>query len=232
MQKADGRVSALGRLQTLLPLSHLIATRVAEELNLMPNVDLPLLAFANPEAFETWLAGQPAAAAGAWLKFAKAGAPEPTLSKSDAIDCALAYGWVDGQLGRVNEQYFKTRFTPRKLRSAWSQLNRERVERLTVEGKMRPGGLAEVARAHADGRWDAAYAPQGRTTPDADLLAALDAEPGARAYFDILDAANRYAVLYRVHQANSPEKRAAKIAEIAVRLAAGLPFHPLHKRRV
>jgi uncharacterized protein YdeI (YjbR/CyaY-like superfamily) len=198
----------------------------------MPPVDLPLLAFPDPEAFEAWLSDQPAGAAGAWLKFAKAGAPEPTLSMSEAIDCALAHGWIDGQLGRVDERYFKTRFTPRKPRSVWSQVNRERVERLIADGKMKPGGLAEIARAQADGRWAAAYAPQARATADADLLAALDAEPGARTFFDSLDSANRYAVLYRVHQAKSPEKRLAKIAEITARLAAGVPFHPPRKRRV
>jgi uncharacterized protein YdeI (YjbR/CyaY-like superfamily) len=197
----------------------------------MPAPDLPPLSFPDAAAFEAWLAAQPPTSAGAWICFAKVGAPEPTMSKSDAIDCALAYGWIDGQLGRVDAHYFKTRFTPRKARSAWTQINRERVERLTADGRMTPAGLAQVARAKADGRWDAAYAPQGRATPDADLLAALGAQPGARAFFDSLDGANRYAVLYRVQQAKSPEKRAAKIAEMVARLAARQAFHPPRKRR-
>jgi uncharacterized protein YdeI (YjbR/CyaY-like superfamily) len=163
--------------------------------------------------------------------FGKSGAPEPTLSKSDAIDSALAHGWIDGRLGRVDEQYYKVRFTPRTARSAWSQVNRARVERLIAEGRMKPAGLAEVTRAKADGRWEAAYAPQGRATPDRDLLAALEAQPDARRFFDSLDAANRYAVLYRVHQAKGPDRRAAKIAEIVARLASGETFHPLRKRR-
>lgn len=197
----------------------------------LPSPDLPLLAFPHAEAFGTWLSDQPEAAAGAWLKFGKPGAPDATLSKSDAIDTALAYGWIDGQLGRVDELYYKVRFTPRKEYSAWSQVNRERIERLTAEGRMKPGGLAEVTRAKADGRWDAAYAPQGRATPDPDFLTALDAQPAARRFFDSLDAANRYAVLYRVHQAKGPEKRAAKIAEMAARLASGEAFHPMRRRR-
>jgi uncharacterized protein YdeI (YjbR/CyaY-like superfamily) len=197
----------------------------------VPPSDLPLLAFPHTEAFETWLADQPKAAAGAWLRFGKPGAPEVTLSKSDAIDTALAYGWIDGQLGRVDEHYYKIRFTPRKDRSAWSQVNRERVERLIADGRMKPEGLAQVTRAKADGRWDAAYAPQGRAAPDPDLLAALDEQPGARRFFDSLDAANRYAVLYRVHQAKGPEKRAAKIAEIVARLASREAFHTIRKRR-
>lgn len=196
----------------------------------MPPSDLPLLAFPHAEAFETWLADQPKGAAGAWLRFGKPGALETTLSKSDAIDTALAYGWIDGQLGRVDEHYYRVRFTPRKNRSAWSQVNRERVERLIADGRMRPEGLAQVTRARVDGRWDEAYAPQGRATPDPDLLAALDARPDARRFFDSLDAANRYAVLYRVHQAKGPEKRPAKIAEMVARLASGEAFHPIRKR--
>jgi uncharacterized protein YdeI (YjbR/CyaY-like superfamily) len=197
----------------------------------VPPSDLPLVAFPHAKAFETWLADQPKLAAGVWLRFAKPGAPDATLNKSDAIDIALAYGWVDGQLGRVDEHYYKVRFTPRKDRSGWSQVNRERVERLIADGRMKPGGLAQVTRAKADGRWDAAYAPQGRATSDPDLLAALDAQPDARRFFDSLDAANRYAVLYRVHQAKGPEKRAAKIAEMVARLASGEAFHPIRRRR-
>lgn len=197
----------------------------------MPSPDLPLLTFPDADAFETWLADQPEPAAGAWLRFSKPGAPEATLSKSDAIDSALAYGWIDGQLGGLDEHYYKARFTPRKARSAWSQVNRARAERLIAEGRMTPQGLAEVTRARADGRWDAAYAPQGRATPDPDLVAALDAQPDARRFFDSLDAANRFAVLYRVHQAKGPDRRAAKIAEIVARLASGEAFHPRRKRR-
>jgi uncharacterized protein YdeI (YjbR/CyaY-like superfamily) len=193
--------------------------------------DLPLLAFPDAESFEAWLADQPERAAGAWLTFGKQRAPEATLSKSDAIDSALAYGWIDGRLGGVDAHYYKVRFTPRTARSAWSQANRERAERLIAAGRMKPQGLAQVTRAKADGRWDAAYASQGRATLDPDLAAVLDAEPDARRFFDSLDAANRYAVLYRVHQAKGPEKRAAKIAEIVARLASGEAFHPIRKRR-
>ena len=124
--------------------------------------NLPLLTFCDAAAFEAWLGKQPEKAIGAWLKFAKAGAPETTITKSDAIDSALAHGWIDGQLGRVDEHYYKVKFTPRKARSAWSQVNRERAERLIALGRMTPGGLAPVTRAQADGRWEAAYAPGAR----------------------------------------------------------------------
>jgi uncharacterized protein YdeI (YjbR/CyaY-like superfamily) len=153
------------------------------------------------------------------------------VSKSDAIDCALAHGWVDGQLGRVDAHYFKTRFTPRRPGSAWSQINRERVERLEEAGRMRPRGRAQVEQAKADGRWAAAYAGQAKAAPDADLTAALDAAPAARDLFDALDSANRYAILYRVQQAKTPQKRAAKIAELVAMLSRGDTIHPRKARR-
>ena len=197
----------------------------------MPDDDLPLLTFAETESLERWLDEQGETSPGAWLRFARKGAPEPTVSKSDAIDCALAYGWVDGQLGRVDAHFFKTRFTPRRPRSAWSQINRQRVERLEAAGRMRPQGRAQVEQAKADGRWAAAYAGQREAAADADLDAALDAEPAARELFDALDAANRFAVLYRVQQTKTPEKRAAKIAELVAMLSRGETIHPRKARR-
>lgn len=197
----------------------------------MPQPELPLLTFADAAAFERWLEEHGESAPGAWLRFAKQGAPETTISKSDAIDCALAYGWVDGQLGRFDEHFFKTRFTPRRPRSVWSQINRERIERLERAGRMRPPGRAQVELAKADGRWAAAYARQSEALPDPDLDAALDADPAARQVFDALDAANRFAVLYRVHQAKTPEKRAAKIAELVAMLSRDETIHPRRSRR-
>lgn len=192
----------------------------------MPGDDLPLLTFADVASLERWLDEQGETSPGAWLRFAKQGAPESTVSKSDAIDCALAYGWVDGQLGRVDAHFFKTRFTPRRAKSAWSQINRERVERLEHAGRMRPSGRAQVDQAKADGRWAAAYAGQSEAVPDADLNAALDAESAARELFDALDSANRFAILYRVQQAKTPEKRAVKIAEMVAMLSRGDTIHP------
>ena len=135
-------------------------------------------------------------------------------------------GGYDGKLGRVDGYYFKTRFTPRKPKSAWSQVNCQRVDRLRITGRMKPKGQAQVDQAKADGRWAVAYVPQSRASPDGDLQAALDAEPSARALFDTSDSAHRYSVFYRVHQAKTPEKRAAKIAEMVAKLARGETFHP------
>ena len=197
----------------------------------MATNDLPLLTFRDAATFEAWLETQPDDAAGAWLRFAKQGAAKATISKSEAIDCALAHGWIDGQLGRIDDHYFKTRFTPRKPRSAWSQINCERAERLIASGRMTPRGLAQVELAKSDGRWDAAYASQAKATLDDDLLSALHAVPDAFAFFETLDSANRYAVIYRVHQTKSPQKRAAKIAELIAKLGRGEAFHPPRRRR-
>src|SRR5579872_3816074 len=147
----------------------------------MAATDLPLLAFVDVAAFEGWLAAQPEGSPGAWLLFAKQGAAQATIAKSDAIDCALAHGWIDGQLGAVDDQYFKTRFTPRRPRSAWSQINCERAEGLIAAGRMTPRGLAEIDKAKSDGRWAAAYASQATAAPDEDFLAALEADPAALA---------------------------------------------------
>lgn len=197
----------------------------------MGDSELPLLTFADAAALSRWLEANGETSQGVWLRFAKRGAPETTVSKTEAIDCALAHGWVDGQLGRLDDHFFKTRFTPRRPGSAWSQLNRERVETLEKAGRMRPPGRAQVEQAKADGRWAAAYAGQAKAAPDADLMVALNAAPAARRLFDELDSANRYAVLYRVHQTKTPEKRAAKIAEMVEMLTRGDTIHPRRARR-
>jgi len=197
----------------------------------MASADMPLLTFRDAAAFEAWLDTQPDDAAGAWLRFAKLGAAEVTIAKSDAIDSALAHGWIDGQLGRIDANFFKTRFTPRKPRSAWSQINCERVERLIVAGRMTPRGLAQVALAKSDGRWARAYASAAVASPDAELRAALDAAPSAGDFFERLDSANRYAVLYRIQQAKTPEKRTAKVAELVAMLGRNEAIHPIRRRR-
>lgn len=197
----------------------------------MPREDVPLLTFTDAASLEHWLSEQAATSSGAWLRFAKLGAPEPTVSKSEAIDCALAFGWVDGQLGRVDAHFFKTRFTPRRPRSAWSRINCERAEKLEKLGRMRPQGQVQVAQAKADGRWGAAYARQSGAAPDPDLNAALDAQAKARELFDALDSANRFAILYRVQQAKTPERRSAKIAEMVAMLSRGDTIHPRKTKR-
>jgi uncharacterized protein YdeI (YjbR/CyaY-like superfamily) len=192
----------------------------------MSEDDFPLLSFPDAESLIRWFENHGETCRGVLLRFSKIGAPDTTLSKSDAIDCALAFGWVDGQIGSIDAQYFKTRFTPRRSKSVWSQRNCDRVERLEQSGRMHASGRAQVEAAKADGRWRSAYPGQGKAEPTAELDAALDAEPAARELFETLDRANRYAILYRIQQAKTPEKRAAKIAEMVRMLRKGDTIHP------
>lgn len=192
----------------------------------MAGPDLPLLAFPDAAAFRAWLEAHGAAAPGLWMKFAKSGAPEPTIAKAQAIETALAFGWIDGQIATLDEHYFRTRFTPRRPRSKWSAINRQAAERLIHEGAMTAAGLREVETARADGRWDAAYASQSRAEAPPDLTAALAAHPAAERFFGQIDAANRYAVIYRVNEAKKPATRAARIAKFVEMLARGETIHP------
>ena len=142
-----------------------------------------------------------------------------------AIDGALCHGWIDGQLNPSDENWWLIRFTPRKARSKWSEKNRIRAGELVGAGRVAAAGLAEIEAAKSDGRWDAAYAPQSTVTMPDDLAAALKAEPDARAFFDSLESANRYAILYRVHEAKKPETRAARIAKFVGMCARGERVH-------
>lgn len=185
---------------------------------------LPVLPFLSAEAWEEWLATSPGSE-GVWLRIAKRGSGIATVTYDEAVDVALCFGWIDGQKAGYDASWFLQRFTPRRARSRWSEVNVARVERLVADGRMRPAGLAEVERAKADRRWDAAYGQRAFTEVPADLQDALDAEPGAAEFFATLNAANRYAVLYRVHDAKRPETRARRIAQLTEMLAAGKKIH-------
>lgn len=197
----------------------------------MTGKELPIIAFDDLDSWDTWLRSHGAASSGMRLKFAKSGAPRPTISKAEAIEAALCHGWIDGQLGKFDDAYFLTRFTPRRPGSRWSAINRGTAERLMREGRMAAAGLAEVERAKATGRWDTAYAPQSEAQPPSDLIAALDASPAAKRMFDGLDGANRYAVIYRVQDVKKPETRARKIAAYVEMLARGETIHPRPERK-
>jgi uncharacterized protein YdeI (YjbR/CyaY-like superfamily) len=190
---------------------------------------LPVLGFASREACESWLAKHGAASRGIWIKFAKKAAGVACVGKSAAIEAALAFGWVDGQLDAFDDRFWLVRFTPRGPRSKWSQINVETAKRLLAAGRMTPAGLAEVEKAKIDGRWDAAYAPQSNAEVPDDLQAALDARPAAKAFFATLKGANRYAVLYRIHDAKTEQTRAARIEKFVSMLALGQTIHPRKK---
>lgn len=187
---------------------------------------LPIHGFADQAAWDAWLAQQRAGCPGLWVKFAKAGSGAKTVGKSEAIETALAHGWIDGQLDKFDDRFWLVRFTPRGPRSKWSENNRTTALKLIAEGRMKPAGQAEVEKAKADGRWDVAYAPQSRMEIPDDLQAALDAEPKARAFFATLKGPNRYAVLYRIHDARTEKTRLARIDKFVGMLARGEVIHP------
>ncbi|XLZ68796.1 YdeI/OmpD-associated family protein [Massilia sp. SR12] len=182
--------------------------------------------FADGKAWWTWLQQQHAASPGVWMKIAKKGAPESSVQYPEALDAALCFGWIDGQKKSIDEHYWLQKFTPRAKRSIWSKINREKVRVLAEQGRLQPAGLAEVERARQDGRWDAAYESASVAEVPPDLQAALAANAEARANFAKLSAQNRYAILFRTHQAKRAETRARRIAEFVAMLARGAAIHP------
>lgn len=181
--------------------------------------------FKNAKAFETWLKKHHATSDGLWLQIAKRGAAEPSVTYAEAVEIALCWGWIDGQKKGLDDQHFLQRFTPRRARSVWSKVNVEKVAALIESGRMQAPGLAQVEAAKADGRWARAYdGARTAVVPD-DLLAALNAQPPAKAFFATLNASNRYAVLWRIQTAVKPETRARRIAQLVDMLARGETVH-------
>jgi uncharacterized protein YdeI (YjbR/CyaY-like superfamily) len=182
-----------------------------------------ILTLPDGAAWRAWLAEHHEDSNGVWLLIAKKG--HPGVSRDEALEEALCHGWIDGQARSRDDASYVQRYTPRRARSAWSQRNTRIVERLTREGRMQPAGLAEVEKAKADGRWDAAYAgPATIEVPEA-LQRALDANPRAKAAFEGLDSRNRYAILYRLHHAKREETKQRNIEKFVAMLARGETLH-------
>jgi uncharacterized protein YdeI (YjbR/CyaY-like superfamily) len=187
----------------------------------------PELIVTDAAAWRAWLGEHHAEQAGVWLVLAKKGTDTPTsLSYDDALEEALCHGWIDGQVRRRDEGTYKQRFTPRRSRSAWSKRNVGIAERLLSEGRMHEAGIAEVERAKADGRWDAAYAGPASIDVPPDLAVALAVEPAAQRMFEILTAQNRYAILYRLASAKRAETRARRIEQFVAMLVRGDTVYP------
>ncbi|HWT21280.1 MAG TPA: YdeI/OmpD-associated family protein [Variovorax sp.] len=180
----------------------------------------------NAASWARWLRRHHATAAGVWLRIAKKDSGIASIDHATALEEALCWGWIDGQRKSQDEQYFLQRFTPRTKRSIWSQINRAKVLKLIEEGRMQPAGHAEIERAKADGRWDAAYEGVAAATVPPDLQAALDANRKAAKFFATLDSRNRFAVLFRTQSAKKPETRARRIAQFVEMLAKGEKIHP------
>ncbi|MBP9052493.1 MAG: YdeI/OmpD-associated family protein [Ilumatobacteraceae bacterium] len=186
--------------------------------------DKPILVVHTVAEWERFLEGNPAAD-GVRLQLRKISSRMPGITYAEALDAALCFGWIDGQRSALDDNYHLQVFTPRRPRSIWSQRNRDHVERLTAEGRMRPPGQAQVDRAKADGRWDAAYRQSATDVPP-DLQEALDASPAAAAFFAQLSSQNRFAILFRIGNVKRADTRARKIATFVEMLERGETVHP------
>lgn len=173
--------------------------------------DLPILAFETPEACREWLERHHADAPGFWLRIYKKGSGKPTVTYAEALDEALCYGWIDSTKNAYDAESFLQRFTPRKARSVWSQVNRDHVARLISEGRMQAAGLQVIEEAKRNGQWEKAYAPASRIEIPEDLQGRLDAEPEAKAFFETLTKTNRYALLYRIQNVKKAETRLKRL---------------------
>lgn len=186
---------------------------------------LPRKAFACAADWEQWLEDNQSAE-GVWIKMAKKSSGIDSVRYPEVLDSALCFGWIDGRREALDGVHFLQRFTPRRARSKWSRVNREKVERLLADGRMRAAGLSEVEHARADGRWAAAYDSQRTIGVPADLQRELDARPQAKAFFAQLTSQNRYAILYRLQDAKRPETRTRRLAKFVAMLEAGESIYP------
>jgi len=185
--------------------------------------------FRSEAAFDKWLGANHAKETELWLRIYKKGSGMPTVTNAEAIDVALCWGWIDGVRKGLDEVSFLQRFSPRKPRSIWSQINRDNVARLTAAGRMTPHGQGQVDAAKADGRWAAAYAgSRGMTHASlpSDLSAAIEANPKARAKFRTLGRQNLFSLSFRTNNMKTPAGRARKIAEFVAMLARGETIVP------
>jgi uncharacterized protein YdeI (YjbR/CyaY-like superfamily) len=188
--------------------------------------DLPILALESQTAWESWLTEHHGTSTGVWLKLIRKASAKAGPSYAAAVEVALCFGWIDGQGNQFDSDHWLQRFTPRRPRSKWSKINREKAVKLIEQGKMRPAGLKQVELAKADGRWEAAYdAPAVATVPD-DLQQALEKDDKAQAFFSTLNSTNRYAILYRIQDAKKPETRARRIAKYVAMLREGQKLYP------
>jgi uncharacterized protein YdeI (YjbR/CyaY-like superfamily) len=187
--------------------------------------DLPIMGFESQKSWEAWLARNQGKSSGIWLRFFKKDSGVSTVSYPEALDIALCYGWIDGQLAKHDEKSWLRKFTPRRPRSIWSKRNIQHVERLRGERRMQPAGLEEVERAKADGRWGKAYDSSSEMMMPEDFLALLSKNRKASAFFEMLNKTNRYSIVWRLQTAKRPDTRKRRMQAIIQMLARGETFH-------
>jgi uncharacterized protein YdeI (YjbR/CyaY-like superfamily) len=184
-------------------------------------IELPVLPFESKKKWKDWLAKHHNTSGGLWLKLAKKDSGISTITYEEAVDVALCYGWIDGQKKAFDEKYWLQKFTPRGRKSIWSRINTEKAERLITSGEMKPAGLKAIETAKQDGRWEAAYSSPKNMAIPADFQAALKRNKKAKQFFAALNSANRYAILFRIHNARKPETRLKRIQQFIEMLERG-----------
>jgi uncharacterized protein YdeI (YjbR/CyaY-like superfamily) len=184
-----------------------------------------IAAFASAREFEQWLAKKHAESPGIWLRFFKKNSGVLSVSYDEALDAAICYGWIDGQVKKHDEESWLRKFTPRRPRSIWSKRNRSHAERLITSGKMQAAGLQEVEAAKHDGRWQAAYDSASEMQIPDDFVKELAKNKRAKAFFETLNRANVYAIVWRLQTAKKPETRQKRLATILAMLAKEQKFH-------
>ncbi|HEV2580872.1 MAG TPA: YdeI/OmpD-associated family protein, partial [Ktedonobacteraceae bacterium] len=186
--------------------------------------------FVTQQNWEAWLNEHHAESGGIWLKIAKKRAGSMSVSYAQALESALCYGWIDGQKGSLDDQYWLQKFTPRRAKSIWSKVNCVKAETLIAQGRMQAAGLRQVELAKADGRWDQAYASQSNITIPDDFQSELDKNPEAKVFFSTLDRINRYAILFRIQTAKKAETRVARIQKFIDMLSKHETIYPISSR--
>jgi uncharacterized protein YdeI (YjbR/CyaY-like superfamily) len=187
--------------------------------------DLEIISFKNPKELEKWLGKNHNVSKGIWVKFYKKGSGITSINYKEALDGALCYGWIDGQLQKGDEKFYLQKFTPRRAKSIWSKRNLEHVERLKKEGRMKSSGLKEVATAKSDGRLKKAYDSQSKMTIPEDFLKKLSKNKKAYAFFETLNKTNKYSIGWRLQTAKKPETREKRMRTIIEMLSRGEKFH-------
>lgn len=190
-----------------------------------PKKDFPVRAFRSLAEWERWLATNHAKAEGVWVRFFKKDSGVATVSYAEAVEGALIYGWIDSQAKKYDDRSYIQKFTPRRAKSVWSKVNREKVLALVRSGRMKAAGQAAVDAAKSDGRWEAAYDSPKNSVAPADFLKALRADKKAAAFYKTLNRANTYAIEWRIHAAKRPETRTKRIVALVAMLAAGKKLH-------
>jgi uncharacterized protein YdeI (YjbR/CyaY-like superfamily) len=184
-----------------------------------------IITLGSAREWQRWLQRQHNKSNGVWLRIFKKGSGKQTLNYDEALDEALCFGWIDGQMRSHDEESYIQRFTPRRSKSVWSKRNRDRIERLFNEGRMQPSGIAQVDAAKSDGRWQHAYdSPKNMEIPK-DFLAQLAKNGPAKEFFETLNRANLFAIAWRLQTAKKPETRQRRMDNIIALLADGKKLH-------